>query len=87
LLSLNGLFDGQFIQPGLVLNMPQTGDPFPGARALIPHPATYIVTGSNDTSLYAVACLYGDVFPQQIAQANNLPLSTTLVAGQQLTIP
>jgi LysM repeat protein len=87
LLSVNGLFDSQLIEPGLVLNMPQTGNPFPGARALNPHPATYTVTGNNDTTIYAVACLYGDVFPQSIAQANNLPLSTTLVSGQQLTIP
>jgi LysM repeat protein len=87
LLSVNGLFDSQLIEPGLVLNMPQTGNPFPGARALIPHPATYTVTGYNDTTIYAVACLYGDAIPQNIAQANNLPLSTTLVAGQQLTIP
>jgi LysM repeat protein len=87
LLSANGLFDSQLIDPGLVLNMPQTGDPFPGPRALAPHPATYTVTGYNDTSLYAVACLYGDVFPNSIAQANNLPLSTVLVAGQQLQIP
>lgn len=87
LLSLNGLFDSQLIEPGLVLNMPQTGNPFPWAPALNPHPATYTVTGNNDTTIYAVACLYGDVFPQSIAQANNLPLSTTLVAGQQLTIP
>jgi hypothetical protein len=45
------------------------------------------VTGYNDTTIYAVACLYGDAIPQSIAQANNLPLSATLVAGQQLTIP
>jgi len=85
--ALNGLVDSQIVQPGLSLQMPQTGNPFPGVRALSPHPATYTVTGNNDTTLYAVACLYGDVFPESIAQANNLPLSTVLTAGQQLTIP
>jgi LysM repeat protein len=86
--SLNGLVDSQIVQPGLVLQMPQTGDPFPAPRALSPHPTTYTVTGNNDTTIYAVACLYGDVFPESISQANNnLPLSTVLTAGQQLAIP
>ncbi len=89
LLRLNGLrdWDAQSLSPGLVLQLPQTGNPFPGPRALIPHPATYTVTGNNDTTIYGVACQYGDVFPEAIAQANNLPLSTYLTAGQQLTIP
>jgi LysM repeat protein len=89
LMSINGLtyWDSQNLAPGLSLQIPQTGDPFPAAPALIPHPATYTVTGYNDTTIYAVACLYGDAIPQSIAQANNLPLSATLVAGQQLTIP
>jgi len=87
LISLNGLRDWQIQQPGLILQMPQTGDPFPGVRALHNHPDTYTVTGNNDTTIYGVACYYGDVFPDAIAQANNLPLETVLTAGQQLTIP
>jgi LysM repeat protein len=89
LLSLNGLnpWDSRNLVPGLTLNLPQTGNPFPGPRALIPHPATYTVTGNNDTTIYGVACVYGDIDPATIAQANNLPLSTVLTAGQQLTIP
>ncbi|HUI88769.1 MAG TPA: LysM peptidoglycan-binding domain-containing protein [Anaerolineales bacterium] len=85
--SLNGLRDWEIVQPGLVLQMPQTGNPFPGVRALHNHPDTYTVTGNGDTTVYGVACYYGDVFPETIAQANNLPLSTVLTAGQQLTIP
>jgi hypothetical protein len=84
----NGLIDSQVVQPGLVLNVPQTGNPFPGARAWHPpHPDTYTVTGNNDTTIYGVACYYGDIYPETIAQANNLALSTTLTVGQQLTIP
>ncbi len=89
LLRLNNLNDWEstHLSPGLTLQIPQTGNPFPGTRALSPHPTSYTVTGSNDTNLYAVACLYGDVFPDAIAQANNLPLSTVLTAGQQISIP
>ncbi|HUH98632.1 MAG TPA: LysM peptidoglycan-binding domain-containing protein [Anaerolineales bacterium] len=85
--SLNGLKSWEIVQPGLVLQMPQSGNPFPGVRALHNHPDTYTVTGNGDTTLYGVACYYGDLFPDAIAQANNLPLSTVLTAGQQLTIP
>lgn len=85
--NLNGLADDELQQPGLVLNIPQTGNPFPGTRAWHNHPDTYTVTGNNDTTIYGVACYYGDVFPQSIAQSNNLPLSTTLTIGQRLIIP
>ena len=80
-------WDAQHLSAGLTLQLPQTGNPFPGTRALNPHPASYTVTGNNDTTLYAVACVYGDVFPDAIAQANNLSLSAVLTAGQQLSIP
>jgi LysM repeat protein len=85
-LALNGLYDSQTIYPGLTLQIPQTGS-FPGDRTLHSHPDTYTVSGNNDTSIYGVACYYGDVFPESIASANNLPLSTTLTIGQRLTIP
>ncbi len=87
LASLNGLIDSQIVQPGLVLQIPQTGDPFPGTRAWHNHPATYTVSGNNDTTIYGVACYYGDIDPAAIAQANNLPINSTLTVGQQLTIP
>jgi LysM repeat protein len=89
LLRLNNLRDwnAQYLSPGLTLQLPQTGDPFPDIRALHNHPDTYTVSGNNDTTLYGVACYYGDIDPATIAQANNLPLSATLTIGQQLTIP
>ncbi|MFO3797821.1 MAG: LysM peptidoglycan-binding domain-containing protein, partial [Anaerolineales bacterium] len=86
LLRLNGLSDGMIYQPGLQLRIPQTGNPFPGERALKPHPATYTVTKA-DMTIYAVACEFGDVSPEAIAAANNLPLSTSLTLGQVLQIP
>jgi LysM repeat protein len=86
LLSLNNIDDGVIFMPGLTLQLPQGGS-WPGNRALHPHPDTYTVTGNGDTTLYGVACYYGDIFPQSIAQANNIALSTALTAGQQLSIP
>jgi LysM repeat protein len=86
LLSLNGLADGMVFQPGLVLKIPQTGNPFPGTRAWHPHPATFVVSKADET-LYGVACYYGDIDPNTIAQTNSLALSATLTVGQQITIP
>jgi LysM repeat protein len=89
LLRLNNLRDwnAQYLSPGLTLQLPQTGDPFPDVRALHNHPDTYTVSGNNDTTLFGVACYYGDIDPATIAQANNLSLDTNLTIGQQLTIP
>lgn len=88
LLSLNGLTIAQssMLMPGLVLSIPQTGDPFPADRAWHSHPDTYTVA-SSDTTVSGVACYYGDITPQAVATANNLSLSSTLTVGQTLTIP
>lgn len=85
LLSLNGLTDGSLFQPGMTLKIPQTGS-FPGTRALRAHPATYTVSSSDET-FYSIACLFGDVDPSLIAQANGLALGTLLKAGQVINIP
>ncbi len=87
LLTLNNLSDAQstMLMPGLVLSIPQTGDPFPADRAWHSHPDTYTVV-SGDT-LNGIACYYGDLTPAAIATANNLSSSATLTAGQKLTIP
>jgi LysM repeat protein len=85
LLSLNGLSSGNLYYPNLTLKIPQTGN-FPGTRALRNHPATYTVSSSDET-IYGIACLFGDVDPAAIAQANNLPAGTALTSGKQLSIP
>ncbi len=88
LLSMNGIVDGNMFVPGFTLQLPQNSSwPAGVNRALNPHPTTYTVTGNGDTTIYGVACQFGDVFPQQIAQANNLSLDATLTIGQQLSIP
>jgi LysM repeat protein len=84
LLSLNGLSNGQIVQPGLTLSIPQTGS-FPGTRALQAHPAQYSVA-VNDT-FYSIACTFGDVDPASIAAANGLSVTSPLVTGQILNIP
>jgi LysM repeat protein len=85
LLSLNGLSSGNIYRPNLSLKIPQSGS-FPGTRALRNHPATYTVPSSSDT-IYGIACLFGDVDPSAIAQANNIAAGAALTAGQQLSIP
>ncbi len=86
LLSLNGISDGGLFMPGLVLKIPQTGNPFPADRALQAHPTTYTVLSSDET-LYSIACKYGDVDPAAIASYNGIALSAKLTAGQKLNIP
>lgn len=86
LLSLSGLSDGVIYSAGTVLKIPQSGS-FPGARALRAHPTTYTVT-SADENIYSIACLFGDVTPEAIAQQNGLAVSAvTLPVGKQLNIP
>ena len=86
LLSLNGLSSGTIFYPNRTLRIPQSGS-FPGTRALRNHPTTYTV-GSSSETLYSIACLFGDVRPEAIAQANNLASAdAALTSGQQLSIP
>ena len=85
LLSINGITDGGLFYPGRTLTIPQTGS-FPGDRSLHNHPDTYTVD-TSDTTIYGVACYYGDVLPQDIAGANGITLSSALTVGQRLTIP
>jgi LysM repeat protein len=86
LLTLNGLNPNQsYYAPGTVLSLPQTGNPFPGARALKAHPAQYVVQAGD--TIYSVACDFGDVDPQAIAGANNLGGTVNLTAGTTLQVP
>ncbi len=87
LLSLNGLSSGEVYYPNLTLKIPQSGKPFPGTRALRSHPDTYTVANANMT-VYGVACVYGDVDPAAIVQANTgLSLASALTVGQKINIP
>jgi len=87
LLSLNGLTinSANQVQPGVVLHIPQSGNPFVGDRALHPHPAQYTVVVNDN--IYAIACFFGDIDPTAIAAANGLTLTTPLTTGRVLNIP
>lgn len=85
LLQINNLSEGDVLQPGAVLQIPQTGNTFPGTRSLHAHPAQYTVM-LNDT-IYRIACYYGDLDPSSIALANNLTAPYTLATGRVLNIP
>jgi LysM repeat protein len=88
LLTLSHLTSAQSnaLMPGQVLTIPQTNNPFPSDRALHTHPTTYTVP-SVDTTVYGVACYFGDVDPAQIAAANGIAVSAALTTGQKLAIP
>lgn len=88
LLAVNGLSSGTVYYAGYQLNLSNVASPFPGNRALQPHPTTYTVTGSADTTVYGVACKFGDVTPDAIVAANSgLSLGSTLSVGQTVNIP
>lgn len=86
LLTLNGLTRGDIYYPNFTLKIPQTGNPFPPPRARQTHPTSYTVTASDQT-VAGVACVFGDVYPSAIAQANGISESSTVTAGQVLSIP
>jgi LysM repeat protein len=85
LLRINGLSTYSVYYSGMTLRIPQTGNGFPGQRALRPHPSTYAVR-SGDT-IYSVACIYGDVEPESIGLANGLTPPYRLTPGQTINIP
>lgn len=85
LLSLNGLSQNQTVYPGTRLEIPKTGNTFPGNRQLRNHPTTYTVA-SGDT-IYTIACQFGDVDPRAIAAANGLQEPYRLNPGQEILIP
>jgi LysM repeat protein len=86
LLALNAMSDRGTFYNGMVLQLPQTGKPFPGDRMQRVHPAVYTVSKADET-MYTIACTFGDVHPEAIAQANGLSIESVLSVGQQLRIP
>jgi LysM repeat protein len=85
MMSLNGFWFWQFYYPGQIIQIPQTGNPFPWRRALHTYPDTYIVRRSD--TINSIACYYGDIDPLTIAAANGLNQPYRLTWGQILNIP
>jgi len=85
LLALNGLGPATLVNPGTVLKIPQTGNPFITDRALQKHPTTYTVQAGD--TIYTIACGFGDVSPDMIALVNGLKEPYSLSTGDKLDIP
>ena len=68
----------------LVIPVDDVGS-FGGDRSLRAHPTTYSASG-NDT-FYSIACAFGDVWPENIAEANGIDIDEQLQSGTQLHIP
>jgi len=85
LLRLNGLTSYSVYFAGMVLQIPQGTNGFPGNRALRPHPATYSVRPGD--TLFTIACAFGDVDPNMIAYVNNISVNAKLSPGEVLNIP
>lgn len=85
LLNLNGLGPDARPDVGFTLQIPQTGNPFVGDRSLRNHPSTYTVSAGD--TIYSIACLFGAVSPEAIAEANGLSSPYTLTPGQVINIP
>ena len=84
LLNFNGLSGSQY-KVGQVLSIPDNPGQFDGERMLASHPTTYNVK-ANET-FYSIACLFGDVWPEEIAAANGMEVDEDLAAGSTIEIP
>jgi LysM repeat protein len=84
LMALNNVSDD--VAPGTTLKIP-TNSVWPSEfdRALREHPTTYTVL-TGDT-IYKIACLFGDVDPNALIEANGLKEPYTLTAGTTIQIP
>jgi hypothetical protein len=88
LLSANDLTESQAsnLSVGYELLIPVDDiGTFGANRELRSHPATYTASG-NDT-LFSIACAFGDVWPEHIAEANGMDIDDELQAGTTLHIP
>jgi LysM repeat protein len=85
LLSLNNLGPNDLLDPGTVLQIPQTGTWVGEGRVRNPHPTTHTVSAGE--SVYSIACFYGDVSPEAIIAVNGLEEPFNLTPGQTLSIP
>lgn len=86
LLAANNLTNGSVTYVGQTLTIPKGAGPFDaGPRALRSHPTTYTIRAGD--TVYSIACLFGDVDPRAIEDANGLDGAYTLPVGGTLHIP
>jgi len=86
LLAANGLTSSSVTYVGQTLTIPKNAGAFDaGPRALKAHPEKYTVRAGD--TVFSIACLYGDVDPRAIEDANGLSGAYTLQVGDSLQIP
>lgn len=85
LLAHNGLSKNTQLPAGYTLQIPTGAGPFYGNRALRSHPTSYTVAAGD--TFYSVACLFGNVDPRAIAEANGMSVSDNLSTGMVIQIP
>lgn len=87
LLAANGLnsSNANNLSVGTQLTIPTGAGKYGGERSLRAHPASYVASGTD--TFYSIACLFGDVWPEHIAEANGMQLSQSIPGGTQLHIP
>lgn len=87
LIAANGITEDQAaeLSVGTTLNIPNDAPPYGGQRSLRTHPTSYTASGLD--SFYSIACQFGDVWPEHIAEANGKELDYPPSAGEQLHIP
>jgi len=85
MLQINNLYAGSMLSIGDVLQVPQSGSWPGGERQLLAHPDVWNVTPGE--TIYQIACAYGDVWPEHIAQANGLQAPYDLTGIETLQIP
>ena len=85
LLNANGLNSQSWLNVDQSITIPSGVDTFPGQRNLSAHPTSYTV--SYGDSLASIACLFGDLYPSEIANANGQSASWQPGAGAVIQIP
>lgn len=90
LLQLNDLEDEDAAGAGSVITLPKNAQQWKvtdgyGNVILQRHPAYYVVQ-SGDT-MFSIACAFGNVRPEAIAEGNGMKLGEALQPGTQIYIP
>ena len=86
LLAANNLTSSSVTFVGQTLVIPKNAGAFDaGARALVAHPTDYTVRAGD--TVFSIACVFGDVDPRAIEDANGLSGAYTLQVGSVIKIP
>ena len=85
LINANPVCKSSALTVGTTITLPLSAAAYPGPRALIAHPTTYVVRYGD--TIYSIGCYFGDVDPNTLAAANGLSSPYTLTPGQTLNIP